>query len=332
MTGYVELKGPLDDENLQVYINMSGRSSTSIKVGKSTVHDHRTLFKEKQVLYQGPCHLGRDVKQSWDFKFQLPAYVPGADGVGSNDVWAQETHELPPSICVAGFNYFGGIFYKLKAKAHKSTFFSLDITKTAGLTIRQRTDPTTNNTNCSRVFEKVVDPKYTWGTWFKGCWHKIPYGSVPPKFRIKLQPTLPTTMVLGEAARMKLEFVSDKSAISTVPAIKILGVEHRIRSEIWVRVPSYCKNLTFANRKRKTRRFEVKSMGRILEEGESMDFGPELGAAIPTSEVPSFRSISIGSTYVSKTIVKFEMEGEKRKKAFKVLVTMLPATIPETTI
>jgi hypothetical protein len=59
---------------------------------------------------------------------------------------------------------------------------------------------------------------------------------------------------------MKLEFVNDKSAIFTVPAIKILGVEQRIRSEIWVRVPSYRKNLTFAHRKRKTRRFEVKSM------------------------------------------------------------------------
>lgn len=63
-----------------------------------------------------------------------------------------------------------------------------------------------------------------------------------------------------------------------------------------------------------------------------MEFGPELGATIPSSEVPSFRSIAIGSRYISKTTVKFEMEGEKQKKTFQVPIIMLPANRHEKTM
>jgi hypothetical protein len=240
ITGRVHLHGPIRDENLKVYIKLKGTTSVTVYVKQRCANnttttpmtDNRNLFEVSQLLYQGRCHLERTQNQSWDFSLTLPQ------------------QKLPPSFCFWGYSATANrvdakIKYELKARAYKSSFFSIDPRWKTTLQVRPQRDPTMKSQVQS--LQKLVNSKGSCWNQIKKCFRKFRWvftgcfgdtgENEEPESMINLVAVLPSVIGLGEVSPLSIEFTNDSSTKAQIQGIKILGVTHSVTAKTRFHVP-----------------------------------------------------------------------------------------------
>lgn len=346
LRGEVHLIGPFpNDYRVFISIEFRGISYTYSALKPHT--DSATLCSIKGVLAEaGHYPLLSHEKLTRRFKIEVPQYARNQSKYASLKSWDSSTHLLPPTWGSSNTTSFGFIRYEIVAKVEyadsASPFFWRENITEAGIPICfRRSTPTISHP--PRVVDEFVDitmPQLKTLTRSSGMqfslssfFRRSPANTNPREYA-KLQLHAPTEITIGKPQTLFLELADegDSGFTNPMPQIKLLSIEHRIQSRLWVRTrdtpesihkTSVDSDIVSGLERRSTpistRRFRANMTERVLEEGGLLDLGKEMGDLILDGRLaPGFESYAMSLRYDSKTTVRVEVGGREQKLVFKL--------------
>ena len=342
LTGVVHLTGPFrNDHSVVICVEFRGISHSSSALHPGT--DYEKLCSSKKILGEGDYSLQNQEQRIWDFKFIIPQHALNQSKYPSSKSWDSPLHLLPPTWRAPNTTGSDFIRYELLAKvayaASASSFWRGQVTEQRVPIYFRRSTPTINYP--PQVIEKVVQitmPQPENGT-RSSCtqfsllsFFRRSLANINVREYATLRLHVPVDIRIGEPQTIFLEQSGgvERGFTNPMPQIRLLSIEHRVQSTIWVRI----RDTPESNHKSiasdlvsglvphftpvATRRFTANMMGRVLAEGEILDLGTEMGDLVLDKGLSrSFESFAMSLRYESKTTVRFEVGGKEQSVVFK---------------
>ncbi|KAH6663734.1 hypothetical protein B0J14DRAFT_706988 [Halenospora varia] len=349
LSGFLELWGPVDHDQLTIEVTFCGESNTIQPVKQRTLEDKAKFFDYSQLLFAGKVSIERGAVQQYPFKFQIPLETEPGDGNSKvkyfnsrgKEKFLRVPHLLPPSCAFRGTfinrEYAASVSYTLRAAVVNKVFVrratgTITIVHPA-LAISEEKIPADAPALVavsSKVFTSSTSrllPDKSQRRRSVGGWLGDTFKSGTPKavFQIVARTTQVLTTGQDIPIQLKVEYDAEKSNLASPAEVKLTQMKYKVKAltdvvsrgfltpdmHVNARETVYKRTLNFASMPLTHNDGEESDIGIWnLEEGRLSHIRFEKALVTP------FNSYNVCRRYELEMIITFECGGKQSTTTF----------------